>query len=87
MFCLLLLGDGWADCAEIWYAIGVPLVVVHAVSTGGVYQHVRTCTPRFCSSGTARPIVFQFPICSIVDQEAEPPPRNTTKPVTKVKQI
>ena len=60
MLRLLLLGNGWADCAEIWYAIGVPLVVVHAVIAGGVSLHVRMCTPRFCISGTARPIVFKF---------------------------
>ena len=33
MFRLLLLGNGWADCAEICYAIRVPLVVV--VPTNG----------------------------------------------------
>ena len=27
---------------------------------GGVSLHVRTCTSRFCISGTARPIVFKF---------------------------
>ena len=42
MFRLLLLCNGWADCAEIWYAIGVPLVVVHAVIMGEVFLHVRT---------------------------------------------
>ena len=56
MFRLLLLGDDWADCAGIWCAIRVPLVVVHAVVTGGVSLHVRTCTQRFCISKMARPI-------------------------------
>ena len=60
MFSLLLLGNGWADCVEIWHAIGVPLVAVHAVVTGGVSLHVRTCTPRFCISGTAWLIMFKF---------------------------
>ena len=60
MFRLLLLGNGWADCVEIWYVLGVPLVTACAVVTGGVSLHVRTCTPRFCISGTARPIVFKF---------------------------
>ena len=48
---LLLLGKDWADCAEIWYAIGVPLVVVHAIVTGGVSLHVRTALllGRLCS--------------------------------------
>ena len=27
---------------------------------GVVSLHVRTCGPRFCISGTARPIVFNF---------------------------
>ena len=34
MFRLLLLGNGWAICVEIWYAIGIPLVAVYAVVTG-----------------------------------------------------
>ena len=42
MFCLLFLGNGWADCVEIWHALGDPLVTAYAVVTGGVYLHVRT---------------------------------------------
>ena len=42
MFCLLLLGNGWADCVEICYALGDPLVTAYAVVTGGISQHVRT---------------------------------------------
>ena len=60
MFRLLFLGNGWADCVEIWYALGNPLVTAYAVVTGGVSLHMRTCTPRFCISQTARPIVFKF---------------------------
>ena len=60
MFRLLFLGNGWADCVEIWYALGNPLVTAYAVVTDGVPLHVRTCTPRFCISQTARPIVFKF---------------------------
>ena len=60
MFLLLSLGNGWADCVEIWYALGDPSVTAYAVFTGGVSLHVRTCTPRFCISGTALPIVFKF---------------------------
>ena len=47
MFRLPLLGNGWADCVEIWYALGDPLVTAYAVVTGVV-------------SGTARPIGFNF---------------------------
>ena len=60
MFRLPLLGNGWADCIEIWYALGDPLVTAYAVVTGGVSLHVRKCTPRFGISGTARPIGFNF---------------------------
>ena len=60
MFPLLFLVTGWADCVEIWYALGNPLVTAYAVVTGGVSLHVRTCTPRFCISQTARPIEFNF---------------------------
>ena len=64
MFRLLYLGNGWADCVEIWHALGDPLFTAYAVVTGGVSLHVRTCrdtlTPRFCISETAWPIVFKF---------------------------
>ena len=64
MFRLLYLGNGWADCVEIWHALGDPLVTAYAVVTGGVSLHVRTCRdtliPRFCISETAWPIVFKF---------------------------
>ena len=60
MFRLLYLGNGWADCVEIWHALGDPLVTAYAVVTGGVSLHVRTCRPRFCISGTAWPIEFNF---------------------------
>ena len=66
MFRLLLLGNGWADCVESWYALGDPLVTAYAVVTGGLSLHVRTCmdtpTPRFCISKMARLIVFKFGI-------------------------
>ena len=60
MFRLLFLGNGWADCVEIWYTLGNPLATAYAVVTGGVSLHVRTCTPRFCISGTAWPMEFNF---------------------------
>ena len=43
IFRLLFLGNDWADCAEILYALGAPLVTAYAVFTGGVSPHVRTC--------------------------------------------
>ena len=60
MFRLLFLGNGWADFAEIWYALGNPLVTAYAAVTDEVSPHVRTCRPRFCISGTAWPIEFNF---------------------------
>ena len=60
MFRLPSLGNGLADCVEIWYALGDPLVTAYAAVTGGVSLHVRTRRPRFCISGTARPIGFNF---------------------------
>ena len=56
MFRLLFLGNGWADCVEIWHALGDPLVTAYAVVTGG---YLCTCaraevppTPHFCISET-----------------------------------
>ena len=40
MFCLPSLGNGWADCVEVWYALGDPLVTAYAAVTGGVSLHV-----------------------------------------------
>ena len=64
MFRLLYLGNGWADCVEIWHALGDPLVTAYTIVTGGMSLHVRTCrgtpTPRFCISETVWPIVFKF---------------------------
>ena len=64
MFHPLFLGNGWADCVEIWHALGNPLVTAYAVVTGGVPLHARTCrdtpTPRFCISETAWSTVFKF---------------------------
>ena len=64
MFCLLFLGNGWADFVEIWYAPGNPLVTGYAVVTNGVSLHVRTCRPSFCISGTAWPIEFNL-VCEL----------------------
>ena len=35
MFRLLYLGNGWADCVEIWHALGDPLVTAYTIVTGG----------------------------------------------------
>ena len=40
MFRLLLLGNGWADCVEICYALGDPLVTDDAAVT---YGYLCTC--------------------------------------------
>ena len=56
MFRLLYLGNGWADCVEMWHALGNPLVTAYAVVTGGVSLHVRTSSisrkrlGRLCSN-------------------------------------
>ena len=42
IFRLLFLGNGLADCTEIWYALGDPLVTAYAVVTGEVSLHVHT---------------------------------------------
>ena len=64
MFRLLYLGNGWADCVEIWHALGDPLVTAYTIVTGGMSLRVRTCrgtpTPRFCISETVWQIVFKF---------------------------
>ena len=38
MFRLPLLSNGRADCVEIWYALGDPLVTAYAVVTGVVSE-------------------------------------------------
>ena len=56
MFRLLYLGNGWADCVEIWHVLGDPLVTAYAIVTGGVSLHVRTCrdTPHGASVSRKR---------------------------------
>ena len=34
MFRLLYLGNGWADCVEIWHALGDPLVTAYTIVNG-----------------------------------------------------
>ena len=55
---LLYLTNGSADCVQIW-PVGfesLPKCFPQAM----VSLHVRTCRPRFCISGTAWPIEFNF---------------------------
>ena len=59
---LLMFGNGWADCVEIWYAFRNPLGTGYPVVTGGVPLHVITCTPERCISETARSIAFKFAV-------------------------
>ena len=52
--------NGWTDWAETWYtamcsADNACLRVIFRV-----FQHVRTCTPRFYISRTAEPIALIF---------------------------
>ena len=47
MFRLLFLGNGWTDCVEILYAIGVPLVTAYAVVMGGACAPVRAHVQRY----------------------------------------
>ena len=55
MFRLLFLGNGWADCVEIWHALGDPLVTAYAVVTGGVSLQVRQARIQdFCQGRAPR---------------------------------
>ena len=41
----LYLGNGWADCAEIWCVVRDPLASLFANVHGGTQLHVRLRTP------------------------------------------
>ena len=59
---LLLTGNGWADCVEIWHANcnwGVIGCSACSSCAWGI-PLVHTCAPRSCISETARQIVFKF---------------------------
>ena len=56
----LYLRNGLADYVQIWCMGGGSLTTCFPQVAGRVSLHVRTCTPRFCISETARPIVFKF---------------------------
>ena len=57
---LLYLRNGSADWVQFWCVSWVSWTRCLTQVMGGVSLHVRTCTPRFCISGTARPIVLKF---------------------------
>ena len=38
-------GNGWTDCAEIWYVVKNTLPYRFTEINGGVKVHVRTCAP------------------------------------------
>ena len=57
---LLHLGNGLADCVQIW-CLGWGLSTrCFPQVMGGVHLHVRTCAPLFHASGTAGCIVLKF---------------------------
>ena len=47
------LGNGWTDCADIWFVVRDPLAWCFTKVNGEVQVHVRTCAPPFRISGTA----------------------------------
>ena len=60
MLPLLLVGNGWADYAEMWYTIKSSLLAVYPVVTSAVFLHMSTGTLRHPIPGTARPTVFKL---------------------------
>ena len=40
-------GNGWTDCAEIWYVVRDLLDKRFAGVNGGIYVHMCTCAPLF----------------------------------------
>ena len=68
MFRLLFLGNGWADCVQIWYMGWGSLTKCLPNVMDGVHLHVRTCrcTTLFhkcsacCFSVTSGPIALKF---------------------------
>ena len=47
------LGNGWTDCAEIWYMISDPLARLFTRVRGGAQLHVRTPFSSLGNGGTA----------------------------------
>ena len=57
---LLYLRNGSADWVQFWCWSWGSWTRCLTQVMGGVSLHMRTCTPRFCISGTAWPIGFNF---------------------------
>ena len=57
---LLYLRNGLADWVQFWCVGFESIPKCFPQVMGWVSLHVRTCRPRFCISGTARPIEFNF---------------------------
>ena len=57
---LLYLRNGSADWVQFWYVSWGSLTRCLTHVMDGVSLHMRTCRPRFCISGTTRPIGFNF---------------------------
>ena len=66
---LLYLGNGLADCVQIWYVGWWSLTKCLPQVIGGVHLHVRTCTPLSHKCSTCRhsvtvvPIALKFGMC------------------------
>ena len=56
----LYIGNGWTDCAEIWFVARDPLALRFTKVNGGVQVHVRTYAPLFRISGTAGRIALKL---------------------------
>ena len=57
---LLYLRNGLADRVQFWCVGFESIPKCFPQVMGWVSLHVRTCRPRFCISGTAWPIEFNF---------------------------
>ena len=63
MFRLLYLGNGWADCVEIWHALGDPLVTAYAVVTGGLSLHVTKISSGGSLKKVGRIVFVSLSVC------------------------
>ena len=58
--CCNSVDNGWTDCVDIWYLCSYMPISYAFYKRHG--WNASTCTPRFCISGTAWPIVFKFSV-------------------------
>ena len=49
----MYLGNGWTDCAEIWFVVRDQLAWHFTKVDCGVHVHIRACATLFHISGTA----------------------------------